>query len=74
VIKDDIATVLADRAASYWLKNAITTALTRDPVDAANDAEKLLLLLKDLADGINDAMGNIKRPPSLQLVKRHEMD
>ncbi len=74
MIKDDIAKVLADRAASYWLKNAITTALTRDPVDAANDAEKLLLLLKDLADGTNDAMSNIRPWPSLKLVTRHEVD
>ena len=40
-----IADVLADPAASFWLKNALKTALARDPVDAANDAEMLLKLL-----------------------------
>jgi hypothetical protein len=37
--------ILADPAASDWLKNAIRTSLTRDPVDAANDAEFLFRLL-----------------------------
>ena len=39
--------VLADPAASVWLKNALRSALERDPVDAANDAEMLLRLLDD---------------------------
>jgi len=30
--------VLADPSTSYWLKSAIEAALTRDPVDALNDA------------------------------------
>jgi hypothetical protein len=37
--------VLADSSASDWLKNAIRTSITRDPVDAANDAEFLFRLL-----------------------------
>jgi hypothetical protein len=37
--------VLRDPAASFWLKTALRTALERDPVDAANDAEMLLRLL-----------------------------
>ncbi len=37
--------VLADPAASFWLKNALRSALQRDPVDAANDAEVLAKLL-----------------------------
>ena len=40
-----IEDVLRDPAASFWLKNALKTALERDPVDAANDAEILLHLL-----------------------------
>ena len=42
-----IAHVLSDPSASFWLKNALRTALTRDPVDAANDAEVLFRLLDD---------------------------
>jgi hypothetical protein len=37
--------VLADPAATDWLKAALRTALSRDPVDAANDAEVLAQLL-----------------------------
>ena len=40
-----IAQVLADPAASFWLKDALSSALERDPVDAANDAEVLSQLL-----------------------------
>lgn len=39
------ADILADPAASGWLKNALRAAMTRDPVDAANDAEFLFRLL-----------------------------
>ena len=42
----DIEVVLADPAASYWLKNGLRAALLRDPVDAANDAEILAQLLQ----------------------------
>lgn len=31
-----------DPAASFWLKNALKTALQRDPVDALNDAQLLV--------------------------------
>jgi 3'-phosphoadenosine 5'-phosphosulfate (PAPS) 3'-phosphatase len=37
--------VLADRAASSWIKQCLRSALARDPVDAANDAEVLACLL-----------------------------
>lgn len=40
-----IEEVLRDPAASFWLKNALRSALARDPVDAANDAEILARLL-----------------------------
>jgi hypothetical protein len=30
---------------SYWLRNAFTTALERDPADAAHDARLLALVL-----------------------------
>lgn len=41
----EIDQVLRDPAASHWLKSALAAALTRDPVDAANDAEVLARLL-----------------------------
>ena len=44
--------VLADPAASFWLKTAIRSALCRDPVDAAHDSEILARLLGDRCDRI----------------------
>lgn len=41
----EIQQVLLDPAASFWLKNALRSALERDPVDAANDAEVFAQLL-----------------------------
>jgi len=40
-----IEQILADPAASDWLKAALQSALSRDPVDAANDAEVLAKVL-----------------------------
>ena len=40
-----IVQVLADPSASFWLKQTLTLALSRDPVDAANDAELAARLL-----------------------------
>jgi hypothetical protein len=37
--------ILSDPAASFWLHNALRSALSRDPVDAANDADVLARLL-----------------------------
>ena len=37
--------ILHDPAASRWLKDALQSALTRDCVDAANDAEALATVL-----------------------------
>lgn len=45
---DDLPTIeqiLADPAASDWLRAALHWALSRDPVDAANDAEVLAKVL-----------------------------
>ena len=41
----EIEEVLADPAASFWLRAALRSALAPDPVDAANDAEMLARLL-----------------------------
>ena len=39
--------ILRDPAASIWLKDALRSALSRDPVDATNDAEVLARLLEE---------------------------
>ena len=39
--------LLASPATSFWLKEALTTQWTRDPVDALRDAEALVHLLKE---------------------------
>jgi hypothetical protein len=39
--------ILADPTASNWLKDALRTAVERDPVDAANDARFLSEWLED---------------------------
>ena len=47
-VEDQLPTidaVLRDGMASSWLKTALDSALNRDPVDAANDADTLARLL-----------------------------
>jgi hypothetical protein len=38
--------ILDDPAASFWLKAALHSALSSDPVDAANDADVLARVLE----------------------------
>lgn len=40
-----VETILADNAASSWIRLALESALTRDPVDALNDALALAAAL-----------------------------
>ncbi len=47
--------VLADPAASFWLKTALCSALNRDPVDAAHDSVILARLLEERCDRILSA-------------------
>jgi hypothetical protein len=42
---DEIRAVIDSTSASDWLRQALATALQRDCVDAANDAEQLSDLL-----------------------------
>jgi hypothetical protein len=44
--------ILADPAASFWLKTALRSALCRDPVDAAHDSEILGRLLEERCDRV----------------------
>jgi hypothetical protein len=46
-IYERLNTILNDPSASYWLKDALRSALRRDIVDALNDAEALLAILQD---------------------------
>lgn len=43
----EIEQVLSDPAASFWLKDTLRSALDRDPVDVASDAEVLFRLLDE---------------------------
>lgn len=54
---DDLTTIdeiLADPAGSLWLKAALHSALFRDPVDAANDADLLARVLERRCRAILD--------------------
>jgi hypothetical protein len=60
---------LEDPTASYWLKEALEAALTRDPVDAAADARELAgvlgeharkVLEQDMAEVAREAAGALK--------------
>jgi hypothetical protein len=50
--KEAILHVLGSRAVSYWLKDALRTALQRDCVDTARDAELLARLLRDYCNAV----------------------
>ena len=47
--------VLADPAASLWLKRALQPSLSRDPVDAARDSDVLARMLERRCDEILSA-------------------
>lgn len=69
-IELDIDRVRNDPSASFWLKRTLDAALTRDPVDAASDAEILADILKRRAEQLlrwsTDTQGQ-PAPPDLQL-------
>lgn len=57
---DKAEVILADPAASEWLKAALRSALPRDPVDTANDALALAEFLARRADDVlATAAGNV---------------
>lgn len=47
-----VTAILVDPAASDWLKRGLQLALSRDPVDAANDAEVMAQALMMRAEAI----------------------
>jgi hypothetical protein len=46
VVLESASAILADPASSDWLKEALQTALERDPVDALHDALALAEVLE----------------------------
>lgn len=56
--RSEFETLLADPATSFWLKDALRSALTRDPVDAERDAEILYVLLRCRAERALDFNGH----------------
>lgn len=53
---DEIRQILNGPGTSTWMKVALTTALSRDPVDAVKDAELLAMVLGHRADQISEAV------------------
>jgi hypothetical protein len=51
-IEERIEDILVDNAASFWIKEALRSAVERDCVDAATDAKVLAKLLCDRQDAI----------------------
>ena len=51
------AAIVADPAASYWLREAMAALEKRDPIDALKDAEALALLSQLRA---NEILGKVK--------------
>ena len=49
---DEIRAILREPGTSNWIKNALSAALDRDPVDAVNDAELLAIVLRHRAEVI----------------------
>jgi hypothetical protein len=49
---DEIRQILNGPGVSSWMRVALSTALTRDPVDAANDAAMVALVLERRAQEI----------------------
>ena len=47
--------ILSSPHHSFWLKDALRSALARDPVDAANDAELLLSVLSAHCEAVQKA-------------------
>ena len=54
---EELMMMASDPAHSYWFSNALREALKRDPVDAANDAGLLSLVLDKRAAELLAAAG-----------------
>ena len=56
-IPQEITNTLHDPACRTWLRDALSTALPRDPVDALADAEHLVHLLRLRLDTVIGTFG-----------------
>jgi hypothetical protein len=54
---EEIRQMLADPGLSDWFKRALLSALGRDPVDSANDADLLAVVLDRRAHAITTGGG-----------------
>lgn len=61
----DVEHILTDPSASFWIKGALRSALDRDPVDAANDAD---VLAKALTRRCNRLLGDSQLGTSMDSV------
>lgn len=59
-----ISRVLEDPSTSFWLRAALLSCLSRDPVDAANDAEVLALLLTERCRGLLQDFDSVQQQQS----------
>lgn len=51
-LEDEISSRLNDPSSSYWFRDALSSALKRDPMDAARDAAVLALILERRANAL----------------------
>ena len=50
---DELRVLVQDPTVSFWLRDALSSALCRDPIDAAADAGLLSIILDRRAAAIN---------------------
>jgi hypothetical protein len=58
-VDDEIHAILESPTSSYWLRQALHSALERDSVDAANDAEHLSDLLSRRCNLVESQQPNV---------------
>ena len=68
---EEIRKILKEPGTSNWMKLALSTALPRDPVDAANDAELLAIVLSERARKIGKrAAAEVSAMAAIQRARR----
>ncbi|HSG21509.1 MAG TPA: hypothetical protein VLA64_00975 [Azonexus sp.] len=58
---EEIERLVSDPGVSFWLRDALLSALQRDPVDAANDAEMLFAVLDKRAIEVRERFLGLSR-------------
>ena len=67
-LSQGVAEILGDPAASFWIKQALKTALARDPVDAANDADVLAEVLSQRCSRLLSGKAKLSGEDSVDVV------